>query len=462
MLFLLARELAGVRAAAISQVFFAVLTVCPEWQALAANTELFMLLPMTAATWCVGRALASERSESRKSSWGWWLAAGVLSLVAGLFKQVAMTNVVFLAVWAFFVTRQRKPEHPFRALLPAAGWFVGGMVAVSVITGAIFVMLGSGREFFDCVLGHNFRYSQNVSWRVGRDNLREQIVKQGGTLWGVWLLTALALLNLIRERRPFTALLASWLLFSALGVSIGLYFREHYFIQLAPAFALACGTTLDRWTQRVSETLPAIRASLVTALVAGVCSLPWLMPNLDFWFRSDADWKSRLIYERNPFPESAAFAEHLRRLSQPDETVMIYGSEPQLLFLAERRSATRYILFYPLMMAIPGTLERQQEAIRDMISNRPRVMVQMNLSTSLLMVADAPQYFHDQFRTLRDDGGYKLAGFREYNLRTNSSQLVFQEDADKELERRHEIQDEKKREGQNPQFSYDMLVFVRK
>ena len=456
-LFLLARELTGARAAAISVVFFSVLSITREWQAIAANTEIFMILPMTAATWCVGRAIRLDQLNPAGAPWGWWLAAGILSLLAAFFKQVAIANVGFLACWSFFALRSHRTESSLRSLLPAVSWFVAGMAVVGLTVSLIFVSLGAGREFFDCVLWHNLKYSQYVGMQLAWLNLRDAISVQAGALWGVWLLTALALLDLRRERRGFTSLLACWLFFSAIGVSIGFYYREHYFVQFAPVFALACGATLDRWTARSTERLPSIAAGALTALVATVCLLTWFMPNIDFWFRSDPSWKSRLMYAPNPFPESAAIAGRLKELTGPDDQVLIYGSEPQILFLAERKSATRYMLFYPVTMALPGARERQQEVIRELETHRPKVLIESHLSTSLLMTPQTPLLFDEAFSKLRDEE-YKLAGFRQFNYANLTSELVFQPDAHLELSSRRALL----QEDRSGQFRFDMLVYVRK
>src|SRR2546430_16590114 len=54
------------------------------------------------------------------------------------------------------------------------------------------------------------------------------------------------------------------------------------------------------------------------------------------------------MYGFNPFPESVALARLLRDHSTPDDRIFIFGSEPQILFYAGRRSASRYVFLYPL------------------------------------------------------------------------------------------------------------------
>src|SRR3954462_1298866 len=57
------------------------------------NTELLMLLPLCAATWCFIRALL--RDEQRVAS---FTAAGILPEVATLIKPVALFNLLLFAV----------------------------------------------------------------------------------------------------------------------------------------------------------------------------------------------------------------------------------------------------------------------------------------------------------------------------------------------------------------------------
>ena len=397
-LFMLVRELVGLRSASLSLVFFGVLTVCPEWQALAANTEVFMLLPLIAATWCAWRGCNSTWGNGGGRPYVWWFLTGVLSMAACFFKQIAFTNVGFLAVWIFITWRQ-IPQRSWRDLVAAASWIAGGMLMMGCLVSLLFVALGAGRDYFDCVLWHNFRYAQQNGWSELCQNLSFEFVSQSVSFWGIWVLVLIALLDWRRGQRQLTLFLTAWIIFSFAGAAVGFYFRPHYFVQLAPAFAMACGITLARLIQSLPGSLAGFQKALITILLTIVCLLPWFVPNLDFWFRSDPAWKSRRLYSINPFPESAEFAGHLRRLAKPDETVLIVGSEPQMLFLAERKSATRYILFYPLMMVMPGVQQRQEEAYRDIRVAQPKVVILTQLYASLLMdPKKTPRYLNEEIK----------------------------------------------------------------
>ena len=59
------------------------------------------------------------------------------------------------------------------------------------------------------------------------------------------------------------------------------------------------------------------------------------------------------------------------------------GSEPQILFYARRRSATRYIFFYPLTGEFPDARARQQSVIEEVRATRPLYVVWADVATSL-------------------------------------------------------------------------------
>jgi hypothetical protein len=93
---------------------------------------------------------------------------------------------------------------------------------------------------------------------------------------------------------------------------------------------------------------------------------------------------SRAIYGMNPFPESLAIAGHIEANSQPGDRVLIVGSEPQILFYAARRSATRYMYFYPLTGEFPDARLRQQSVLDEVRAARPLYVVWVEVATSLL------------------------------------------------------------------------------
>src|SRR5712692_6857125 len=75
LIFLIGRQLAGARAGVLAAVFYGVMTAAGNPRLLAANTEVFMMLPLTASLLLMLRRR--------------WLWSGALLAVAGAFRQSA-------------------------------------------------------------------------------------------------------------------------------------------------------------------------------------------------------------------------------------------------------------------------------------------------------------------------------------------------------------------------------------
>jgi hypothetical protein len=109
----------------------------------------------------------------------------------------------------------------------------------------------------------------------------------------------------------------------------------------------------------------------------------------------------------NPFPEAREIADYIRNTSAPGDSVFVLGSEPEILFHAERRSATRYIFAYPLTGDFPDVLERQREVVRALHRERPLYIVWVQVQASLLFEPDGERHLFEEAAALVR-GGYRI------------------------------------------------------
>lgn len=182
-----------------------------------------------------------------------------------------------------------------------------------------------------------------------------------------------------RDRRFF---LTTLLLFGFLSVCPGFYFRGHYFIQMIPSVALLAGAALSfmrHWTSKLlSPPGSWIAWGCAYALFLGGS----FYGNQWAWFEWTPTEAAHNIYAGNPFSETQIVAEYLRTKFQPAATIAVLGSEPQIYFLAHRRSATGYIYTYGLMESQSYAAMMQKEMIAEIETARPSyiIYVENNLS----------------------------------------------------------------------------------
>jgi 4-amino-4-deoxy-L-arabinose transferase-like glycosyltransferase len=351
------------------------LTAMPSVWGNAANTEIFMLLPITAA---VATALRAGDRDSMR----WALVTGLLSGVGLLFKQVAIFDAIFcLLLLAVTCKRSR-----------AAVWtMVAGAAAVGVVVIGYFCAVGAFGAFYDCILGYNMEHVAEAPLRSYPMGLWRALVP---ILWEATPFFALAAVGLILSiRRPSAGsrgpcwMVAGWLLFTFLGVIPGGYFSAHYFLHLVPPLALLASYGAVSLGQLLSRNWPG--RALATVLVGGALAYGITVA---WWYfgPGTSALKSRRLYGTNPFPESMSVAQFIAEHSQPDDTLFIVGSEPQIAYYADRKSASRYIITYPLWKNFPDTHDRQNAVVEELWKNQPKFIVAVDVRQSNLPSLHCP------------------------------------------------------------------------
>src|SRR5262245_51492220 len=374
----LVREMAGGLAAGFAALAFAALANDPRLTATAANTESLLLLPLL-ASW---RALWRAGREGGARS---WLACGAFSGAACWFKPVAATSALFAVAWAVAGWARARPRPPAAELVRRLALLALGAAGVSALFLGALAALGALGAFVEIVLVHNLAYSLQVSPGEGLEILRGVLGWLAPSHLALWLAAAFGLVWPRQAPRGARAFLGGQLAAAALGASVGLHFRPHYFVLLLPALCGLAGLAGAAAAERALEARRAPAAWAGFAALAALAVVPVVAGDRSFLFAGSPRAVSRELYGLNPFPESAAIAEHVAARSGPSDRVLVVGSEPQILYLAGRRSATRYILFYPLTGPYPDALERQREALREVEQSEPLYVVWVQVDASLLV-----------------------------------------------------------------------------
>jgi hypothetical protein len=388
--YLLARKHYGREAASLAAALLALTQAAPAYFGFSGNAEMFMVAFTVAA---MLSAPKEERNVTR------YFASGVLLGAAALFKPVAMTEMLPLAALFFYSMRSG------RSRLFGASLFVAGFGAMLLACWCAFARLGTDSEMVYWAFTYNREYAARVPLATRGLNLLYEVLQRRMLLrdFPLWAFaTAGVVLTMKRKggdvARAFPVL---WLISAFIGVSASGRYTPHYFQQLLPPLCLLAGIAGAAWTQRIAD-----RGTGAVVRYGGIALI--LIPLLVY--PSSVEWPlvrkgpeiSRELFGLNPFMEGEEIGRYLSERTNPNETIFIIGSEPQFLFHAQRRSASKLIFFAPLMAPGEMAARLQEETAREVEERMPRYIVSVNLVSSLVSRRDAPRIIFERMKRLID------------------------------------------------------------
>jgi hypothetical protein len=400
-IFVIARRLFGVIGGVVSGASYALLSTSPYVLGLAGHATHFVVLAASAGILVLMQAMRT------KNDW-LVLGAGVLFGLAFLMKQPGFVFLVFAAVW-LLRTRpgdQRRLAARVRRVLVL---FAGALLPFAA-TCALLFKAGVFQKFWFWTFSYAGKYAAAVplSWAVPSFwKVSPHIVKSGFALWIVAAvgLTAFLWSSAAKKNAFF---LTALLVFSLLGVSIGLRFRPHYFILMLPAVSLLIGAAIGYATLKIAtrDSIRGLRVAPVGLFLLVFCYSIFQQRNFLFGMTPDA--LTRYAYRASPFPEAAQVGEYLRQHSPESARIAVLGSEPEIYFYAHRHSATGYIYTYPMQENQPYALTMQEEMANEIETAKPEYLVYVNVGESWsedspklnLLFAWAGSYMADYYQEI--------------------------------------------------------------
>jgi hypothetical protein len=342
-------------ALAAAGLFLVFSTTWHDYDALAANCELFLLAPQAMAGWLL---LTDRARPPRAGAWAIHLAVGALVGTSALFKYQGLTFLgasIGLVVWWVILERASGAWavtmalcQVAGALLPAAlylGWCrsAGNLAATLYWFRFNFSYVGAGLTGF-AALARGLRrtgliggvalvpYALGLSAAVSTVPKIVRVMRRRGT----------SASSGDAEVPPASMVLGLlWLVTSALAVTAGGRFFGHYFHLVLPPLCLLAAPTFCRlWAKGWARRAPLLALSALPALIFFV---------LATWGRPLA----AALDEGEPrYDEVAA---RIDALSTSDERVFVWGNSPQLYVLARRPMGTRFSFCNYMTGESPGT-----------------------------------------------------------------------------------------------------------
>jgi len=205
-------------------------------------------------------------------------------------------------------------------------------------------------------------------------------------------------------------LLSGLLLFSLAAMTVGFYFRQHYFILILPVLALliAVGVSRSLILLRRDQSVELFLALIVVG-ATGVAAGAVLIGNGAVWFTLSPIKAGESIYGTSLFQNTRELAAVIKKNTPPTARIAVIGSEPQIYFYSHRRSVTGHIYTYALMELHPYALRMQEEMIKQVEVAQPDYVVYVQNPYSWLAQPESekkilnwwPQYWEQNLQLIQ-------------------------------------------------------------
>jgi hypothetical protein len=294
----------------------------------AAETELFLILPMCLGLWYFLRA--SDGSGYRDV-----FLSGLFIGMAAMFKQPAAGIVILMGAWILVFPPQGRHR------LKSFAFFAAGAIITPAAFAVYFLAKGALADAFKLAVVNNFLY---MGERSRGDILRVmavsgcQIARPNIVLWALSfgalaVATGRAAMDMGNENRRRDLFMALFLIFSAVATFSGVRVNGHYYLIMVPALALMWSLgALDLWRVLKSKTL--------RALLAAVLLLGFAYP-LYYFHIHERNWF--LDHQVLPNEEFSKVGADVKSMTKPSDRIFVWGLNPEIYFWADRRPASRFI-----------------------------------------------------------------------------------------------------------------------
>ena len=390
LVFLIGRRVINSTAGIAAASAYAVLSVSPSVLGLAAHATNFVMLPVLAGTLLLLRGQGVTASQSSQpTQFVRLFASGLLFGIGALMKQPALLFIPFGAIYVFWKDAQRR--LPAKAICLRISTFGIGVIAPIAITCLVLWYAGVFGKFWFWTINYARQYGRLVPLSRAPHIFFRSATEVIGTGWALWVLAGIGALagSWDHRMRASTVFLVGFLFFSALALCPGFYFRPHYFILVLPAVSLLAGVAMSKLSEIPAGRMIVIR--FVPLILLATALIQPILLDKKIFFEVSSNQACGMIYPENPFLESVRIADYIREHSEPDDTIAVLGSEPEIYFYSHRHSATGYIYTYGLMEPQEYAHQMQQEMIHEIENARPKYLISVAMTYSWLRRPDSDQ-----------------------------------------------------------------------
>ena len=218
------------------------------------------------------------------------------------------------------------------------------------------------------------------------------ILSENGLLWvlaaaGIWYLRRqVGDPGLIRTgtepqplvRRKVFLLLATWPIFSFLGIGLGGRYYSHYFIQIIPSLAVLGGVGLKGVMHEVRSeggNLIRLPSRMILAALLVFSLILFVRTDAPYYLTYNAEQISFRMYGTPLFSVTRFVGKYLRERTQPDDLIYVWAVNPEINFYALRKTPSPFLVYSNAFARLPW--DTHQEVIQSLKRAPPRYIVAM-------------------------------------------------------------------------------------
>ena len=387
LIFAILRRLGGRATALLGAFLFAIASSDPGTAGDGCNREIYMNTLILAAWYLVLRAPSGRR-------WGTFGAGASLALASAL-KPIVAVHWVLLGVWIVLqAVCDRKegdaPQGPKPAigrrwrgaLLPLA-IFAAGPLILWGVTFAYFAWTGRFQEFIDAVFLANLSYSETSEGfavrflRFFNPQRFPFLFDSALPLWiGGFASFVGLLVRAFFSPSPHTLAVILLLLASYLAACLPARFWPHYYYLLIPPLTiivcLGVQGVIDHLRRTVIRAGPLRKVgTLILLLILPIILLTTEVRH--YWAQPPFGITVHRYNSRDFWGQ--AQGRNVRRVTDPNDTIFVFGNDASIYYYAQRRCASRYTMITGLTAGMAGAERRRAILLSELRKHPPRVIL---------------------------------------------------------------------------------------
>lgn len=385
LIFEFTKRLLGRNEGIIASFIYGMLALAPGVLGFAAHATHFVVFWML-----LGLVLIMQFHKTRNKYL--LIASGIAFSLSVLMKQPGLLFLVFGVVLLFYPTNDNKIDLPNS--IKKIIYFVVG----TILPFAFILLWYWNANTVDKFIFWNFEYGIKFSNLIkGGDSITQFFMsfpRVANDFLPVWIIAAIGIPMILfdRKRESSRVLIIFFFITSAVAVSLGFHFRNHYFVMILPIIGILTGYVINKFTialaSNKTEMFRLILSLSLSLLIVGY----GIIINQSYFINDNLNTLSRRLYNPNPFADSETIAKYIQSKTGKDDKIAILGSEPQILFYADRISATPYLFTYFIMEPHPYSLTMQKEMAGNIEMEKPKLLIYINHPISWMVWQNSQMY----------------------------------------------------------------------